>query len=95
MGSAATCTHSRAGFEGKCLAYSALTSAKSPRSVRKTVDFTTFSGEVPAASRMAATFFAAWAHLCAAVPSSSSPVSGTTGSWPLTNTSPAALTAWE
>jgi hypothetical protein len=82
------------GFAGNHLIHSSFIPAKSASSRRMTVALTTRSRDVPAASRMAETFFR-HCRVCSWIVSATIfPVTGSCGPVPETKTSPAARTAW-
>jgi hypothetical protein len=82
------------GFEGNHLTHSSFIPAKSASSRRMTVTLATRSSEVPAALRMADTFFKHCLVCSWIVSPTIFPVTGSCGPVPETNTSPAARTAW-
>ncbi len=82
------------GFAGNHLIHSSFIPAKSVSSRRMTVALTTRSREVPAASRMAETFFKHCLVCSWTVFPTIFPVTGSCGPVPDTNTRPADRTAW-
>jgi hypothetical protein len=82
------------GFEGNHLTHSSFIPAKSASSRRMTVTLATRSREVPAALRMADTFFKHCLVCSWIVSPTIFPVTGSCGPVPETNTRPAARTAW-
>src|SRR6266436_6824592 len=82
------------GFAGNHLTHSSFIPAKSASSRRMTVTLATRSREVPAALRMADTFFKHCLVCSWSVSPTIFPVTGSCGPVPETNTRPAARTAW-
>src|SRR5207245_8151716 len=82
-GSPAACTVERAGlWVPKRLAYTSFMAAKSAMSARYTVAFTTFAREEPAATNTASRFRNTCSVCSAAVWPTSSPVLGSSATWP-------------
>src|SRR5690606_4074053 len=96
LGSAATCTVTRAGYGGcRSSSITWLTTAKSPRSVRKTVNRTTSSSVAPAAVATAASLRKTCRTSASTPPGTSVIVAGSSGIWPESQIVPPAATACE